>query len=484
MVEGIGAVKNKSYKWRLSIESVVNSVAQVPDRFFDINGQSYPIDINRKVSVHSLPTYENYKDAIIYKINSKTKPVPPLAKIIFDYAKESEGIIVEKDLTLAAQDETKLMLGEILERCGYILYADGHLTKTENNETLYFYPLRKLTTLISYTSKTNEKFNYNLNEKLYQILDQSIINSFSPIEISAAALSSARITYNMNHAMTDLCGVDGQIDLDQIGSVEDVALVGEICKGDYLAIIVDNENEYHALIGVYAHKDKNEPKDTVIWYKPIVPVDVSQFKNLDMWLRFQSLNEMIYFLITKYGEDIIDISPVSINANGETWAVDDKKTTVEDDDLAAKRSLWAYVNPRTMEPYDDDYWFHQGEPYLISSITLANKKETMKAKRINVKAGVWPGMYMFVGETWVRDKETGKDEHLQIKIPYCKVKSDNSISLEAGGEPITFSMELEVGKSRFYDLMEITSYETADKLIKGENGCFYAADGSSQVIVE
>jgi hypothetical protein len=47
--------------------------------------------MNRKVSVHSLPTYENYKDAIIYKINSRTKTAPPLAKIIFDYAMEEKG---------------------------------------------------------------------------------------------------------------------------------------------------------------------------------------------------------------------------------------------------------------------------------------------------------------------------------------------------------------------------------------------------------
>lgn len=91
VVEGFGYVKNHSYKWKLAVESVVKSIAQVPDRFFDIKGRQYPIDINRKVSVHSLPDYENYKDAIIYKINSKTHGAPPLAKIIFDYAMESKG---------------------------------------------------------------------------------------------------------------------------------------------------------------------------------------------------------------------------------------------------------------------------------------------------------------------------------------------------------------------------------------------------------
>jgi len=73
----------------MAIESVVKSIAVVPDRFFDITGKSYPIDWNRKVSVHSLPDYENYKDAIIYKINNRGKfVVPPLAKIIYDAAME------------------------------------------------------------------------------------------------------------------------------------------------------------------------------------------------------------------------------------------------------------------------------------------------------------------------------------------------------------------------------------------------------------
>lgn len=284
--------------------------------------------------------------------------------------------------------------------------------------------------------------------------------------------------------MTDLCEERGNLALDHLGSVEEVQIQIDICKGDYLAIIVDNDNNYHALIGVYANKDKNEPKDTVIWCKPSVPVDTMQFKGLDMWLRFHSLNELIYFLITKYNDDIVEINSVYVNANegNETWTVDDKKTTL--DDKAYYGKLWAYINPKTMMPYDDDYWFHQGEQYLVKSLTLAPPQKALKAKRINVKAGVWPGMYMLVGETWIRNKETGQDEHMQIKIPFCKVKSNHSISLEAGGDPITLNIELEAASSKTGNIVEITTYETATKLKRGENGSFYAADGSSEVLFE
>ena len=91
---------------------------------------------------------------------------------------------------------------------------------------------------------------------------------------------------------------------------------------------------------------------------------------------------------------------------------------------------------------------------------------------------------MLIGETWIRDKETGRDERMQIKIPFCKVKSEHSLSLEAGGDPVTFNLELEVAKPQTGNLIEITTYETATRMKKGDNGCFYAIDGASEVIIE
>ena len=85
-IQGVGTVLGHSYRWRLILESGVRSVAQVPDRFFDIEGRSYPIDWNSKVSVFNgeAAAYSNFKDAVIYRVgpaaeNSKAKPY-----IIFD----------------------------------------------------------------------------------------------------------------------------------------------------------------------------------------------------------------------------------------------------------------------------------------------------------------------------------------------------------------------------------------------------------------
>jgi hypothetical protein len=156
-----------------------------------------------------------------------------------------------------------------------------------------------------------------------------------------------------------------------------------------------------------------------------------------MWLRFNSINEMIYFLITKYEEDIMDIKPVTINPKSETpngnWDVNRNTTTTtpntELEDAKTEGRLWAYVNPRTMKPFEDDYWFHSGEPYYVKSLTIALESKKLRAAQIIVRADEWPGMYMMVGETVIRNKDTGRDERLQIRIPQAKVKADQTLTL-------------------------------------------------------
>jgi len=49
-----------------------------------------------------------------------------------------------------------------------------------------------------------------------------------------------------------------------------------------------------------------------------------------MWLRFDSINALSYFLITKYSEDIAKITPVDINP-----------TTVEYPSLDSRNETWS-----------------------------------------------------------------------------------------------------------------------------------------------
>jgi len=137
-------VRNHTYRWKMAIESVVKSIAVVPDRFFDIKGKSYPIDWDRKVSVNSLPTYENYKDAIIYRINNKgVCHIPPLAKIIFDDAMENMGEVKTLDeLEYDSENlNSTISLAKLLSENGYILYEEGYFSNSE--KTIYYIPFDK-----------------------------------------------------------------------------------------------------------------------------------------------------------------------------------------------------------------------------------------------------------------------------------------------------------------------------------------------------
>lgn len=223
----------------------------------------------------------------------------------------------------------------------------------------------------------------------------------------------------------------------------------DICAANYLAVFVNNNNDYWCLVGT-------KEGEKTFWAKPSKPIIVSQFKGISMWRKFQDLNTLIYYLLTVHQDNIVKIPT---------------------------NHLWCYIDPSKMEPYSDIYWFDQGDIYYTQDLTLAPKDKELKGGRIMVRGNVWPGMYMMLGETFIRRRGTDEDEHMQIKIPFCKVKSDHSITLEAGGEPVVMNIDLEVAQPRNNIMMELNTYETAPRLIE-DNKRFYAVDGSTEVLSE
>lgn len=164
-----------------------------------------------------------------------------------------------------------------------------------------------------------------------------------------------------------------------------------------------------------------------------------------------------------------------------TWTKDTSGCTpcCKKDNLS--RAIWAYVNPKTMTPYDDDYWFHAGEPYYKKSLTLSTKENPLKAQKIVVEQGVFPGMYKIVAETLIRERETGEDQRVQISLPLCKIKSDQTLTLQADGDPTTFNLDVEVATPPNGIPMEITFYEVEKEMKAGCSGSMVPKDGSTRI---
>lgn len=78
---------------------------------------------------------------------------------------------------------------------------------------------------------------------------------------------------------------------------------------------------------------------------------------------------------------------------------------------------------------------------------------------IHVDSNTFPGTYYVVGDTYARSEITGEDEFFQFVIPKAKMTSENTITLEAEGDPSVFNLNLTVLKAQGQPLMELIKYD-------------------------
>lgn len=78
---------------------------------------------------------------------------------------------------------------------------------------------------------------------------------------------------------------------------------------------------------------------------------------------------------------------------------------------------------------------------------------------IDVSANSFPGTYYVVGDTYARSEASGDDEMFQFVIPKAKVTSENTITLEAEGDPSVFNMNLKVLRPADGVMMRLIKYD-------------------------
>lgn len=91
------------------------------------------------------------------------------------------------------------------------------------------------------------------------------------------------------------------------------------------------------------------------------------------------------------------------------------------------------------------------------------------AQVININSDTFPGTYRVVGDTYARNRATGKDEFFQFVIHRAKVSPENTITLSADGDPSTFNMSLKVlrniGNSGMIDLIKYNFTNSGEESI-------------------
>lgn len=105
---------------------------------------------------------------------------------------------------------------------------------------------------------------------------------------------------------------------------------------------------------------------------------------------------------------------------------------------------------------------------------------------ITITAANFPGTYRLVGETYARSEKTGKDEYFQFEIPKAKMGAENTITLEAEGDPTVFNMTMKVLRPANGEMIKLTQFNLPEtsgyKITLDPNGGTWAANQTNTVI--
>lgn len=127
----------------------------------------------------------------------------------------------------------------------------------------------------------------------------------------------------------------------------------------------------------------------------------------------------------------------------------------DDGSIPATKNIPAtalFYNDKEQEVQQAD--FNPGDIYIATWVEAV----TGGADTITITAEDFPGTYEVIGDTWARNRNTGKDEAFQFVIPRAKVGSERSITMQAEGDPSTFPMTLTVLRPEDGVMMKFIKY--------------------------
>lgn len=144
---------------------------------------------------------------------------------------------------------------------------------------------------------------------------------------------------------------------------------------------------------------------------------------------------------TPTGMVAFDASGITLGTSvAETGTVLDSTLTIAELQAAVASAVAPYAS-------------HAGEKIFI---TYSVKATT---KTITISGDSFPGTYYVTGDTYARSDVDGSDQFFQFIIPKAKMTAENTITLEAEGDPSTFSMNLTVLRPESGEMMKLVQYD-------------------------
>lgn len=127
----------------------------------------------------------------------------------------------------------------------------------------------------------------------------------------------------------------------------------------------------------------------------------------------------------------------------------DRKTTLTDE----KGRTW-----NVKKIYDDAG--NAVTTLTVNKKYIAECSATVKSiATLKIEADDFPGTYKVVGDTYARNRDTGEDEYFQFIINRAKMSSEQTLTLQAEGDPTTFNLNLTVLRPTSGAMIELIQYE-------------------------
>ena len=140
------------------------------------------------------------------------------------------------------------------------------------------------------------------------------------------------------------------------------------------------------------------------------------------------------------------------------------------EDLKAPEQWISPDGPKTIDATGAQIYDAEGNTVAADEMTTGesyfytfNVKVT--GAEIVVGPNTFPGTYYITGDTYARSEITGDDEYFQFIVPKGKITSENTITMEAEGDPSVFNLNVDVLRATIDGeqvMIKLVKYELAD----------------------
>ena len=157
---------------------------------------------------------------------------------------------------------------------------------------------------------------------------------------------------------------------------------------------------------------------------------------------------------------------------------------IEDEDPSSKFNYGFMINGDYATLLDGVTFYNakgeEVEPENKEEAVYATGIVEVNGQQITISSDKFPGTYYVIGDTYARSETTGQDEFFQFIIPKAKMQSEVTLTMEAEGDPSTFSMNMKVLRPANGEMMKLVKFRIPVVIMTGHYSAWNGEDSGGE----